>query len=312
MMKPKTEPTFTLIEAPIYQGQKHFGVSLGPAFMKQRLLDQGYVFENAVVSEPQSQADLNLYIYESLCNEVASARRQNKTVLIAGGDHSLGLGSVQGALQVNPDLKVIWIDAHGDINTRASSMTGAFHGMPVAFLLGLDRVADQPWINTLLKPENLIYFGVRDLDPEEKRFLEVHGIRNYSVEVINQRGLYNVIDEIVQIVQGAEVHLSIDSDAFDPLVAPSTGVRVGDGLSFESVARLVTEVAQNATVKSCDYVELNPQIITQPGDAERTAQLGIELFNIVLQNDLQKKENVNGFNDRQRHPEKPNLLHSSF
>lgn len=307
-----TEQNFTLIEAPLYQGQKHFGVSLGPAFIKQRLLDQGYSFENAVVSEPQSQTRLNLGVYESLCNEVASARRQNKTVLVAGGDHSLALGSVQGALQVNPDLKVIWIDAHGDINTRASSLTGAFHGMPVAFLLGLDRMDDQPWINTLLKPENLIYFGVRDLDPEEKRFLEVHGIRNYSVEVIHQRGLYDVIDEIVQLIQGCEVHLSIDSDAFDPSVAPSTGVRVSDGLSFESVARLVTEVTQAATVKSCDYVELNPQIENQPGDAERTAQLGIELFNIVLQHELQTKENVNGFNDRQRHPKKPDLLHSSF
>lgn len=304
-----TEQNFTLIEAPIYQGQKHFGVSLGPAFIKQRLLDQGYSFENVIVSEPQSQVHLNLGVYETLCRQVALARGQNKTVFIAGGDHSLGLGSVQGALQVNPDLKVIWVDAHGDINTRASSLTGAFHGMPVAFLLGLDRMADQPWINTYLKPENLIYFGVRDLDPEEKRFLEVHNIRNYSVEMINQRGLYNVIDEIVKDVQGQEVHFSIDSDAFDPAVAPSTGVPVSEGLSFESVARLVSEVVQVATVKSCDYVELNPQITIQAGDAERTAQLGIELFNVILKHELQTKENGNGFNDRQRHPEKPDLLH---
>jgi arginase len=306
------EQNFILIEAPLYQGQKHFGVSLGPAFIKQRLLDQGFSFENSIVSEPQSQTHLNLHIYESLCKEVARARRQNKTVLVAGGDHSLGLGSVQGALQVNPELKVIWVDAHGDINTRASSLTGAFHGMPVAFLLGFDRMLDQPWISTYLKPENLIYFGVRDLDPEEKRFLDVYKIRHYSVEMINERGLYNVIDEIVKSVQGSEVHFSIDSDAFDPSVAPSTGVRVNAGLTFESVARLVTEVVQVATVKSCDYVELNPQIMNQAGDVERTAQLGIELFNIILQNDLQAKENVNGFNDRQRHPEKPNLLHSSF
>lgn len=306
------EPNFTLIEAPVYQGQKHFGVSLGPAFIKQRLLDQGYSFESVIVSEPQSQTQLNLHLYETLCHEVAQSRRQDKTVLIAGGDHSLGLGSVQGALHVNPDLKVIWVDAHGDINTRATSLTGAFHGMPLAFLLGLDRLADQAWINTYLKPENLIYFGVRDLDPEEQRFLETHQIRHYSVETIHQRGLDHVIDEIVGDVQGHEVHFSIDSDAFDPSVAPSTGVRVSEGLSFEVVARLVADVVQVAQVKSCDYVELNPQITNQPGDAERTAQLGIELFNIILQQDLQTKENVNGFNDRQRHPEKPNLLHSTF
>ncbi len=312
MIKLKPEANFTLIEAPIYQGQKHFGVSLGPVFIKECLLNQGHTFESRTVSGLQSQVYINMKIYESLCHETAAARRHDKPVLVVGGDHSLGLGSVQGLLHVNPDLKVIWVDAHGDINTRESSITGSFHGMPVAFLLGLDRMADQPWINTYLKPENLIYFGVRDLDPEEKRFLQIHNIRNYSVETINQRGLSEVIAEIAANVQGCEVHFSIDSDAFDPSVAPSTGVRVNAGLSFESVMQLVNEVVQVSTVKSCDYVELNPQIMNQPGDVERTAQLGIDLFNVILQNDLQRRENINGFNDRQRHPEKPDLLHSTF
>ncbi len=302
---------FTLIQAPIHQGQKKLGVSLGPVFMQQSLLSQNFQFKNLVVNEEQSSQKINMKPYQSLCEIVARESLSEKPLFIVGGDHSLSLGSIQGLLQVNPNLKVIWVDAHGDINTRQTSVTGAFHGMPLAFLLGYDQMPEQTWLSTFLKPENLIYFGIRDLDPAEKHFLNLNNICHYSMGDIQELGLSQVIEQIKQLVSGAQVHFSIDSDAFDPTIAPSTGVRVANGLSFESVQLLIQNVLKVASVKSCDYVELNPQISDQASDVEKTAQIGIDLFNVILQLD-KEKEHEHGFNDRKCHSAKPNHIHSNF
>ena len=302
---------FSLIEAPIYQGQKHFGVSLGPAFLRQLLLDQGYRFSTYPLAFQQSQLNINLEAYEELSYNVERESRRHNPVFIVGGDHSLSLGSVQGLLRCNPDLKVIWVDAHGDINTRESSSTKAFHGMPLSFLLGADKLEKQGWIENYLKPENLIYFGVRDLDPAEKDFLEQNKIIFYTSEKISRMGADTVINEIKDEVAGAHVHFSVDADGFDPIYAPSTGVKVSDGLSPQIVSKLVNEVALTSVVRSLDFVELNPQIFQQTTDVFRTAQIGIDLFSQILKQ-ISKKESHYGFNDRQRYSAKSDLFYTTI
>jgi arginase len=305
-----SDVSFSFIEAPIYQGQKHFGVSLGPAFIRQVLLDQGHKFSTYPLAFQQSQLKINLNAYEELSYTVEREYRRQRKIFVAGGDHSLALGSIQGLLRCNPNLKVIWVDAHGDINTRESSLTGAFHGMPLSFLLGADRLEKQYWLESFLKPENLIYFGVRDLDLAEKDFLDENKITYYTAEKIKTVGVSQIISEIVSEVKGAEVHFSIDADAFDPLYAPSTGVKVAEGLSYLTVSKLLNEVLKVSIVNSFDFVELNPQIFNEESDVFKTAQIGINLFTQILQQPKIKEINY-GFNDRQRYSAEPNLFHSS-
>lgn len=300
---------FSFIEAPIYQGQKHFGVSLGPAFLRQVLLDQDYRFSTYPLAFQQSQLKINLSAYEELSYTVEREYRRQRPVFVAGGDHSLSLGSIQGLLRCNPDIKVIWVDAHGDINTRESSTTGAFHGMPLSFLLGADKLEKQYWLENYLKPENLIYFGVRDLDAAEKKFLDENKITYFTSAQINQNDSAQIIEQIVNEVKGCDVHFSVDADAFDPLFAPSTGVRVDEGLSAAVVTRLLSQVLKVSKVRSFDFVELNPQIFSTPADVFKTAQIGIDLFSQILRQTTTKEINY-GFNDRQRNSAKPDLFHS--
>lgn len=302
---------FSFIEAPIYQGQKHFGVSLGPAFLRQALLDQGHSFSTYPLAFQQSQLKINLNAYEELSYTVEREYRRKQKVFVAGGDHSLSLGSIQGLLRCNPNLKVIWVDAHGDINTRESSVTGAFHGMPLSFLLGADRLEKQYWLETYLKPENLIYFGIRDLDLAEKKFLDENKITYYTSQQISNSNSSRIISEIINDVKGSEVHFSVDADAFDPTYAPSTGVKVEDGLSFNSVSQLLSEVLKVSEVNTFDFVELNPQIFSAPADVFKTAQIGINLFSQILKQTKTTKEINYGFNDRQRYSAEPNLFHTT-
>lgn len=288
---------FSFIEAPVYQGQKHFGVSLGPSFLRQALLDQCFQFDFLSLMQPQSTKNIKTSIYEELSYLTEREARRNKLSFIAGGDHSLSIGSIQGLLRTNPDLKVLWIDAHGDVNTTATSMTNSFHGMPLSFLLGIDPLFHSThWFEERLKPENLIYVGLRDLDPAEKIFLDRMNIQHYSAEQF-QKDPSKIIYEIKNTLAENQVHISLDADAFDPLVAPSTGVRVQQGLIYKDVENLVENVLSVARVNSFEFVELNPQIFSQVADVFKTAQLGIDIFKMVLQKH-QQSEVAYGIDDR--------------
>lgn len=294
------ELEFTLIEAPIYQGQNLFGTSLGPAFIRQRLLDQGFNFKIQSIQSSQSQYSLNLNAYTQLNEICKNEYKKDKPLFIVGGDHSLSYGSIGGLLEINPNLKVLWVDAHGDINTRKTSATGSFHGMPLAFLMGADEFSDNKKNNYYLKPENLIYFGVRDLDIPEKKFLVENNITYFSMEHIQQQGLPYVIDKIDQLTRGSELHVSVDSDGFDPRFAPSTGVPVADGLTEAQVMLLLQQIGENTEIKSFEFVELNPQIFSSVQDVFNTAQIGINLFKQILQQFNQKARDY-GQHDRKRY-----------
>lgn len=298
---------FSFIEAPVYQGQKHFGVSLGPSFIRQRLADQNFHFNSMSVTAPQSQLSPSFGVYEELSYLTEREIRRSKPVFIAGGDHSLSIGSVQGILRAEPDVKVLWIDAHGDINTKKSSMTGSYHGMPLAFLTGAQNFNEE-WFSEKLKPENLIYFGVRDLDKAEKNYLDKNNISHYtSLDV--QKNLTQVINEICVQFENSKIHLSVDADAFDPIWAPSTGVPVENGLEYRDVKQLVVGLAIKSQIISYEYVELNPQLFSSVDDVFGTAQIGIDLFKEVLK---QKKESAYGSHDRFSYPAKSDLLHQNF
>lgn len=302
----------------MYQGQKHFGVSLGPSFLRQALADQKFRFDFLPLTARQSMASdlskihVQTSIYEELSYLTERESRRGKMTFVAGGDHSLSIGSIQGLLRAHSDLKVLWIDAHGDVNTTATSTTNSFHGMPLSFLLGIDPLFQSlAWFEEKLNPENLIYFGLRDLDFAEKIFLDRLRIQHYSVEDIRQGRFDQVIQEIQKSVMARQVHISLDADAFDPDVAPSTGVPVQNGLHFQDVEKLVGNVLKVAQVNSFEFVELNPQIFNKHQDVFQTAQLGIEIFKMLLKQ-YQHKEVSHGFSDRCRYSEKPSLYDSHF
>lgn len=298
-----TQGDFSFIEAPVYQGQKHFGVSLGPDYIQRLLRFKNFQFQSYTAHGEQNQQCVLHDFYENLSYLVEREVRRKRLLFIAGGDHSLSIGSVQGLLRYRPNLKVLWIDAHADINTRESSLTHSFHGMPLSFLIGEDPFYDnQEWFQERLKPENLIYFGLRDLDVAEKQILEKYGIQHYTMADLSRLSRAEVLKSITSSLQGCDVHVSLDADGFDPRIAPSTGVPVDNGLQFNDVQSLLAEVTECAHVISFEYVELNPQIYQHSNDVMKTAELGVEIFDLILKNHLakNKRQEKKGFNILQK------------
>jgi arginase len=221
-------------------------------------------------------------LLQRLAEVVAASASGGAVPLVIGGDHGVALGSIAGLLRVHPDLRVIWVDAHGDMNTPATSPTANFHGMPVSALLGAFELADLrgfEWFRERLRPERLAIIGTRSLDPGELELIERLGLTVYSARQVRVLGLGEVLGRAMRAIDPAgeaPIHLSFDIDALDPSVAPATGVPVDAGLTLGQGLEICTRVRQSGRLVGMDLVEVNP-LLEAPG-TETTLQLGARLI----------------------------------
>jgi len=206
-------------------------------------------------------------------------QKKNGPVLNWGGDHSVALSTVGAFCEHAPQGSVVWIDAHADLNLPCVSPTGNLHGMPLSVLLDLGEIKTRhfPWIQGCLNPTQLIYVGLRDLDPFEQQTLLDLNITAYPAPVIRRRGMAAVAREIFARVQGRPLHISFDIDSLSPEVAPSTGVPVAEGLLLPEVEILGRELSRHPDLTSMDVVEINPAL----GTAQDVRQTYLAAFKVV-------------------------------
>jgi len=202
--------------------------------------------------------------------------------LVLGGDHSLAAGSVAASSTWakrarNRPIGLLWIDAHGDMNTPASSPSGNVHGMPLAALLGaepyeLATIGDHA---PKAIPEHTVLLGVRNLDDREKTAVRESGIHVFTMKDIDRQGIATVVEQAVKIAaEGtAGIHVSLDMDVCDPSIAPGVGTPVKGGLNYREAHMVMEIVADSERLTSLDIVEVNPAL----DHCNQTAELGCEL-----------------------------------
>ena len=204
---------------------------------------------------------------------------QNIPLLNWGGDHSMALSTVGAFSTYYQDGFVIWIDAHADLNLPNKSITGNFHGMPLALLLNLENILDDhfAWLRKKLDHKKLIYIGLRDIDPFELSIINSLNIKTFLYKDILKKGIKNVAMEILELTQNFPIHLSFDIDSMDPLFASSTGVPVDYGLTPDDLNILSEEFLKKSNIKSMDIVEINPLI----GTTLQVEQTYLIAFNFI-------------------------------
>jgi arginase len=188
--------------------------------------------------------------------------KKGHMALTLGGDHSIAMGTVSASLSVYPDLGVIWVDAHADINTTETTDSGNLHGMPISFLMGLgEPVKEFEWLKPCLRRERIVYIALRDVDKGEKLILKENGIKAYSMHDVDKLGIAKVMEQCFEYLgQDTPIHLSFDVDALDPTVAPATGTPVRGGLTFREGHYICEEVFSTGRLVSMDMVEVNPEL----------------------------------------------------
>lgn len=198
----------------------------------------------------------------------------NRFPLTIGGDHSLALGSLSGIAPHYNELGVIWLDAHGDLNTAETSPSGNIHGMILAQLLGIgnDKLTSINGHQAKLKTENIVLIGVRDLDDGEKQLIKEKNILTFSMSDVRELGLKEVLRKTLKHLEHTDgLHLSFDVDSIDPMEVKGTGTKVPGGLFTSEVIMFMEELSKKDKLTSMDLVEVNPLL----DDHNKTAETAV-------------------------------------
>ena len=201
--------------------------------------------------------------------------------LVLGGDHSIAVGTVSGlaafAQSQGKKLGLLWVDAHGDINTPETSPSGNIHGMPLATLLGFGagELTSIAGADAKISPTNVALVGIRSLDSGEKKRLKETGVQVHTMSDIDRQGVHQIMKKaLARVTDGTDfVHMSLDLDAVDPAVAPGVGTPVKGGLDYREAHLVMETVADAGVMTSLEVVEVNP--ILDAGNA--SAEFAVEL-----------------------------------
>lgn len=287
-----------IIGVPIYYGADKRGPEYGPDKLREKKVSSilskhnHKVYDLGNIHVPEVKAHNKFYshanlkyldtiveVNKNLAHTVYSSLKAESFPLVIGGDHSIGLGSISGVSRACDNFTVIWMDAHGDINTHITSGSGNIHGMPLAKAMnvGYEDLTNVYFEGQKVNPENVFILGARDLDPGEIELINDMKLNVYSAEEINGRGINAVMGQVMDILKARKieaVHLSFDLDFIDAEYVPGTGTPVSEGVSIEDTKKALRMLAESGLVKSMDFVELN--VLLDKNDT--TADLAVDLL----------------------------------
>ena len=206
-----------------------------------------------------------------MAREVKKILDDDAMPLIIGGDHSIAIGTFSGLSSFfhaqEQEIGLLWFDAHADINTHETSISGNIHGMPLAVLMGHgeERLVNIEGFSPKLKPEFCAHIGARDLDLSERQIIRRLGLRDnfFTMSDIDRRGMLACIEDAIKIVSKAPGGFAVtfDVDIIDPRFAPGSGTLVRGGITYRE-AHLALEVVaeRNGKMRSFEIVEVNPML----------------------------------------------------
>lgn len=287
-----------IMGVPLDLGSGRRGVDMGPSALRiaglgervaalgYHVLDKGNL-ETPVVETRAYGDPCKRYIEEirTICSQLfetaLDSHRAGALPLVLGGDHSVAAGSVAASAEWaavrGQRMGLLWVDAHADMNTPATTPSGNVHGMPLAALLGPEpaELSSLGPRSPKVDAAHTVLLGLRDLDPKEKARVRDAGVRVFTMKDIDRKGLASVADQALQLAgqDTAGIHLSFDLDVCDPSIAPGVGTPVRGGLSYREAHALMEFLAESGQLRAVDVVEANPMLDTR----NATAELGVEL-----------------------------------
>lgn len=200
--------------------------------------------------------------------------------LVLGGDHSIAIGTIAGLAvhcrKGKKKLGVLWIDAHGDMNTHETTPSGNIHGMPLAASIGLGTIELTSVGGDFRKvdPKDVVLVGTRDLDEGERKFIKGQGINIFTMEEIDKHGMSVIITRALTKLKDVDyLHVSFDLDGVDPAVAPGVGTPVKGGLNYREAHLIMETLNESGKISSLEIVEVNPILDNRNQSAEFAVEL---------------------------------------
>jgi arginase len=293
-------PSAHLIGVPLDLGGNRRGVDMGPSAIRISSLAEQLgsigvtVTDKGDIPSPLPEVKgpgdpRKRYVREiarvcqKLYQTALASLHEGALPIVLGGDHSLGAGSVAATAAWlrgrQQPLGLIWVDAHADINSPATSPSGNVHGMPLAALLGgepleLARIGGP---DPAVRPEHTVLVGIRNLDDREKEIVKASGIHAFTMKDIDRLGIAGVMDQALAAASAGTggIHVSFDLDACDPSIAPGVGTPVKGGLDYREAHYVMETVAESGRLVALDLVEVNPALDLRNTTAELATELAM-------------------------------------
>jgi arginase len=287
-----------IIGVPMDLGASRRGVDMGPsalrvAGLQARIKQLGHQVEdigNISVKQPEEMSygeKRAKYLAEiaDACKDLAAmvekSLEESMLPVVLGGDHSIAAGSLSGVAahfkKKDKKIGLIWLDAHGDINTPESSPSGNVHGMPLAAAMGYGatELVELQGFKPKVEPQNISLVGIRDLDSQEKKLAKKSGVHVFTMRDIDERGMREVMSDALKYAMDDTdgISVSLDMDFVDPSDAPGVGTPVRGGVTYREAHLAMEMLADTEAMVSLEVVEINPVI----DEHNRTALLGVEL-----------------------------------
>jgi len=290
-------PPVALIGVPTDIGAGDRGASMGPEALRVagiaealtarglEVIDRGNLFGPLNPWLPPSGGYRHLRQVvewnQEVLRAVSAELAAHRLPLMLGGDHCLAIGSISAIArhcrQQGKLLRVIWLDAHSDINTPASSPSGNTHGMPVACLLGhgVPQLTGWSGERAALKADSIDFIGIRSVDAEEKQAIRNLGLQVFDMRHIDEHGMrYTMTEALQDVDENTHLHVSFDLDCLDPIDAPGVGTGVRGGPTYREMQLCMEMIADTGRLASLDVVEINPALDVR----NRTAELAVEFI----------------------------------
>lgn len=290
--------SITLIGAPVDDGGARRGCLMGPdalrtAKLAESLRELGHAVDDAgnlrlpdILARRDHDNTAIHHLSEcaawiALLQETADRIGDQKTIpLFMGGDHLMAAGTVSGMAQIAARAQrpqfVLWLDAHTDFHSLASTRSGNLHGTPVAYFTGQPGFDDGfPPLPRAIDPGNVFMMGIRSVDAAENAQIATAGINVIDMRAIDEEGIAKPLRDFLAKVRAAQgrLHVSLDVDFLQPTIAPAVGTTVPGGATFREAHLIMEMLHDSDLVTSLDIAELNPFL----DDRGRTAKLMVDL-----------------------------------
>ncbi|MBS0416597.1 MAG: arginase [Proteobacteria bacterium] len=310
--------TAALIGAPTDVGASDRGSSMGPEALRVagfgaalerhglKVIDRGNVSgpPNPWLPPVDGYRHLNEVfewnraVHEAMYRELV----QENLPILLGGDHCLGIGSISAVArhcrETGKKLRVLWLDAHADFNTRELSPSGNLHGMPLSCLCGFGprQLVELGGATPAISPQWIRQIGIRSVDSGEKRFVHEQGLEVFDMRSVDELGVRQVMDlALADLDANTHLHVSFDVDFLDPEIAPGVGTTVPGGPSYREAQLCMEMIADTGALASLDVVELNPALDVR----NKTATLAVDLIESLFGKSTLIRRR---FSEQTRHP----------
>ena len=291
----------TIVGLPVEAGTGRAGCLMGPdalrtAGLPALIADAGYdVHDMGNLARP-TPADVTGPDHLVQLPEIVAWTRKIQTTaydlatsetfpIFMGGDHSMAGGTLTGIAQAAKERGqpqfVLWLDAHPDMNTLESTVSGHLHGTPMAYALGHESFRGIfPDLPQPLDPSHVCMIGLRSIDPPEHDMIHAYGMDVWDMRRIDEEGVRGPVENFLNRVQSqnGRLHVSFDVDFLDPDIAPGVGTTVPGGATFREAHLIMEMLADCGCVTSLDLTELNPFLDIRG----QTAQLMCDLTASLL------------------------------